>query len=52
MVRYAPRGAQHGEQCTDGDSGYVLHGQLSCELDGGDRLDAPDILDVEPHGAA
>ena len=41
VVRYAP-GAQRSERCTDGHRGYVLHGHMSYELDGGDRLDVPD----------
>ena len=41
VVRYAP-GAERDEWCTDGHRGYVLHGHISYELEGGDRLDVPD----------
>ncbi len=40
VVRYAPS-AERDEWCTDGHRGYVLHGHISYELKGGDRLDVP-----------
>lgn len=40
VVRYAP-GAERDEWCTDGHRGYVLHGHISYDLAGGDRLDVP-----------
>lgn len=41
LVRYGP-GVERDEVCTDGHRGFVVHGRMSYELDGGDRLDVPD----------
>jgi len=40
VVRYAPS-AERDDWCTDGHHGYVLHGHISYELEGGERLDVP-----------
>ncbi len=51
VVRHAP-GAERRERCTDGHRGYVLHGHMSHELDGGGRLDVPGgASSSETHGA-
>ena len=41
VVRYAPY-AERDEWCTDGHRGYVVHGHISYELAGGDRVEVPE----------
>lgn len=41
LVRY-DAGAERDEWCTDGHRGFVLHGQMAYELEGGERVDIPD----------